>query len=180
MIKNSVLSVINNKKIIREDLFVDSNDLALKSSVKAKKEKSDCVVRAFMIGLDISYDKAHAWVKTKLKRQDKKGTYTRKYINNILGKTKNHHKISLYGVTPKYRIGRFERSKILINKKYKKKTNYTVKSFMENHPEGIYIIIVRGHALCLKDGILYGNQCEQSQGFKRQIRYVLKISKINK
>ena len=35
-------------------------------------------------------------------------------------------------------------------------------------------MIVKGHALALVDGILYGNSDEQYNGFRRQIHYVIK------
>jgi len=61
----------------------------------------------------------------------------------------------------------------LVNPKYKKETGYTVKPFMEQHPVGRYIIIVKGHALALVDGVLYGNSSEQYNGFRRTIHYVI-------
>lgn len=64
--------------------------------------------------------------------------------------------------------------KKLTNPKYKKETGYTVKSFMEQHPKGNYFMIVKGHALALVDGILYGNSDEQYNGFRRQVHYVIK------
>ena len=74
------------------------------------------------------------------------------------------------GFHPKYqRMG----EKKLVNPRYKKETGYTVKSFMEQHPTGRYFMIVRGHAVALVDGILYGNSCEQYDGFRRPVRYVI-------
>ena len=78
-----------------------------------------------MFRLDVSYESAHKWVKKYLKREDRKGTYTTQYVKNIIGKTKNYNRISLYGVTLKYRIGRLEKSKKLINKNYKKSKLYS-------------------------------------------------------
>jgi len=72
----------------------------------------------------------------------------------------------------RYSFGKKE----LYNPKYKgKKTCYTVKSFMENYPKGRYFIIVKGHALALVDGVLYGNGSEQFNGFRRRIHYVVKV-----
>lgn len=175
--KKSIVIVEDGRRKIRDEFFVDSAVLSCENSNLAKNERADCVVRAFMVTLDITYEQAHKWVKKYLKREDKKGTHTRMYLNNILGKTKNYNRISLYGVSPKYRFGKLERSKKLINKKYKSKSNYTVKSFMEDHPKGKFVIIVKGHALGLVDGVLYGNSSEQYLGFKRHIRYVIKVGK---
>ena len=175
--KKSIVINEDGIKKIRDEYFVNSSQLSVEESSLAKKERNDCVVRAFMFALGVSYESAHKWVKKYLKREDRKGTYTTQYVKNIIGKTKNHNRISLYGVAPKYRIGRLEKSKKLTNKNYKKSANYTVKAFMENHPQGKYVIIVRGHALALVDGVLYGNPEEQYKGFKRYIRFVIKVGK---
>lgn len=165
------------RKKIKDELFSDSILISEKESDLARSEKNDCVVRAFMTVLDIPYDSAHQWVKKNLKRVDRKGTYTSTYLPNILGKVKNHKRISLYGISPNKKYSQFK-GKTLVNPKYKnKKTTYTVQSFMEDHPKGRYFIIVKGHALSLVDGVLYGNPSEQFNGFRRRIHYVLKIGK---
>ena len=74
------------------------------------------------------------------------------------------------GFHPKYQR---KGEKKLVNPKYKKETGYTVKSFMEQHPTGRYFMIVRGHAVALVDGVLYGNPCEQYNGFRRPVRYAI-------
>ena len=161
-------------KKIKDELFCNSNDIARNESELAKSERNDCVVRAFMVALDMSYDKTHKWVKDNFNRMDRRGTYTSAYLKNVLGKRKNYKKISLFGVSPgrRYSFG----DKELYNPKYKgKKTCYTVKSFMEEYPTGRFFIIVKGHALALVDGVLYGNSCEQFDGFRRRIHYVVKI-----
>lgn len=162
------------KKKIKDNLFKDSIKIAETQSELAKKETNDCVVRAFMMALELSYDQAHKFVATKLNRVSKRGTYTRRYLSNILNKQKNGYKMKLMGYHPRYCFGA---QKKLVNPKYKKETGYTVKSFMEQYPKGNYFIIVKGHALALVDGILYGNSCEQYNGFRRPVRYVVECSK---
>ena len=92
-------------------------------------------------------------------------------LENILGKQKNGKRMRLMGYHPTRSFGG---RKKLTNPKYKKETGYTVKSFMEQHPKGNYFMIVKGHALALVDGILYGNSDEQYNGFRRQVHYVIK------
>ena len=41
----------------------------------AKKENSDCVVRAIASASGMTYDKSHKWVADKFNRKNKKGTY---------------------------------------------------------------------------------------------------------
>jgi len=159
------------KKKIKDIYFKDSNVIATSQSKLAKSERNDCVVRAFMMSLDLPYDKAHKFVADKFNRVNRKGTYTSAYLKNILGKQKNGKKMRLMGYHP---TKVFADRKKLVNPKYKKETGYTVKSFMEQHSEGRYFIIVKGHALALVDGVLYGNSNEQYDGFRRPIHYVIK------
>jgi hypothetical protein len=152
------------------EYFVDSIKIANESSELGKKEDNDCVVRAFMCALDISYEQAHAWVKKELKRQDRRGTFMYAYSKNIIGKTKNGKKISFIGAHPsrnmKHAVGS---NKVLVNKQYKKATGYTLKSFMENNPVGRFVLIVQGHAVAVVNGVLYGNRDEQWKGLYRSV-----------
>ena len=164
-------------EVIKSQYFVNSNKIARESSELGKKETNDCVVRAFMVALDLPYDKAHAWVKKELNRVDYKGTLMYVYSKNIIGKTKNGKKISFMGVHPsrkfmKYSVGS---DKILINKSYKKPTGYTLKSFMENNPVGRFVLIIQGHAVAVVDGVLYGNRDEQWNGLYRSVWYGFEI-----
>ena len=157
---------------LKEEFFVDSIKLANASSKLSQKEINDCVVRAFMCALNISYDQAHAWVKKELKRQDRKGTYTNAYAKNILGKVKNGKKISFMGAHPsrnmKHAVGS---NKVLANPKYKKQTGYTLKSFLEDNPVGNFVLIVQGHAVAVINGVLYGNSNEKWFGLYRSVWY---------
>jgi len=158
------------RKKIKDEFFKESQGIARSQSELAKKETNDCVVRAFMMALDLTYDKAHKFVQDKFNRVNRKGTYTARYLNNVVGHQKNGFKMTLMGYHPKQAFGS---RKKLLNPKYKKETGYTVKSFMEQHPVGRYFIIVKGHALALVDGVLYGNYSEQFEGFRRPVHYVI-------
>lgn len=151
--------------------FVDSIELAKTSSKLAQVEDNDCVVRAFMCALDLSYEQAHAWIKKEMNRQDRKGTYTSTYAKNIIGKTKNGKKISFIGVHPSHEFMKysFGSSKPLVNTKYKKATGYTLKSFMEANPVGRFVLIVQGHAVAVVNGVLYGNGGENFYGLYRSV-----------
>ena len=163
----------NGKEVeaFKPQYFVDTIKIANESGKLGKNENNDCVVRAFAAALDITYDQAHAWVKKNLNRKDRKGTFMNAYGKNIIGKTKNSKKISFIGSHPsrsflKHSIGS---DKILINPKYKTKTGYTVKSFMENNPVGRFILIVQGHSVAVVDGVLYGNKDERWKGLYRSV-----------
>ena len=156
---------------ISSNYFVNSSKLANQSSKLSQNENNDCVVRAFMCALDLSYDQAHAWVKKELNRVDRKGTLMNAYSKNIIGKTKNGKKISFIGAHPsrEYMNFKFGSNKPLVNTKYKKLTGYTLKSFIENNPVGRFVLIVQGHAVAVINGVLYGNQDEQYNGLYRSV-----------
>ena len=65
----------------------------------------------------------------------------------------------------------FGSDKILVNKNYKKPTGYTLKSFMENHPVGRFVLIVQGHAVAVVNGVLFGNGDERYNGLYRSVWY---------
>ena len=170
-------------EVIKSEYFVDSNKLSVEQSKLAQQENNDCVVRAFMAALDIPYDQAHAWVKKELNRKDKTGTSLLVYSKNIIGKTKNSKKINFIGFHPSRahwnsKVCGVENGKILANKKYKKPTGYTLKSFMETNPTGRFVLIVCGHALGLINGVLYGNDYECRWGLYRSIWYGFEIKDI--
>jgi hypothetical protein len=100
--EKAILTNGKGVEAFKTQYFVNSEKLSVESSELAKKERGDCVVRAFAAALDLPYDKAHAWVKKNLKRQDKKGTFVSAYCKNIIGKTKNGKKISYIGAHPSH------------------------------------------------------------------------------
>ena len=166
-------SVWSNKEReqLKVEYFADSNNIAREQSKLAKSETNDCVVRAFMCALDLTYDQAHAYIKTKMYRANRKGTYTNMYAHNVIGTVKNKYKISFIGVHPSRDFMNFKGGKILVNKNYKKPTGYTLKSFMENHPVGRFVLIVQGHAVAVVNGVLHGNRNEQYDGLYRSVWY---------
>ena len=156
-------------KKIKDENFV--NWSTLKTSELGKSEKNDCVVMSFMIASGVSYDDAHSFVCEKLKRKFRKGTYTCIYAKHILDK-------EIGGRTIKY-LGHSEgkcpagvSSKTVIKNG---ESQFTVKSFMEKYNKGRYVVIVKGHAYALVDGVMYGNQGEQFSGFRRIVRYAFEL-----
>jgi len=167
--------VLRKLKVINPELCVDTMKIARESTI-GKNEKNDCVVRAFMAALDITYDQSHAFVKKYLKRINKRGTFTSIYLPAIIGKVKNGKKIKLYGVSPSHDFllgSKFKSGKVITNPKYKKPTGYTLRSFIENHPVGRYFVIVEQHAIAIVDGKLYGNTGEGEYKINRRVHYAV-------
>lgn len=156
--------------------FQDYNIIARERSTTglAQCENNDCVVKSFMVALDLSYEQAHAYIKKEMKREDGKGTYTSAFAKHIIGRTKNGKKITFIGAHPTrewmQRVGGSTK-KVLANKQYKKPTGYTVKSFLENNPVGRFVLIVEGHAVAVINGVLHGNYNEQWKGLYRSVWY---------
>ena len=165
---------------IKSEFFRDSIYLANSQSKISKMEKNDCVVRAFMVALDISYNQAHAWVRKYFHRIDKKGTYTSAYANNVINLVKNGLKISFIGAHPSKssyfsHINSSTTKKVLVNKQYKNPTGFTLKSFMEAHPTGRFMLVVQEHAIAVVDGVMYGNENDQTHGLYRSVWYGFKM-----
>ena len=57
------LNVWSNKEVemFKKEYFIDYNTVAYASSELAKKENNDCVVKAFMVALNISYVPNNTW-----------------------------------------------------------------------------------------------------------------------
>ena len=157
-------------EMIKGEYFINSIELSRNTSKLAQSEDQDCVVRAFMVALDIPYDQAHAWVKKELHRKNNRGTMMNAFSKNIIGKTKNGKKINFIGAHPsknmRFSVGS---TKVLANKQYKKPTGYTLKSFMENNPVGRFVLIVQGHAVAIVNGVLYANTGENAVGLYRSV-----------
>jgi hypothetical protein len=163
--------VLRVQKMINPELCVDTISIARASALGAK-ETNDCVVRAFMAALDVTYEVAHSWVAKKLHRQNRRGTYTSTFLYNVLGKTKNGKKIQMYGASPSH-FWMYKGVNIITNPKYKKPTGYTIASFIENHPVGRFVVIVEGHAVAVVDGKFYANRNEGAYHINRRVHYVI-------
>ena len=177
-----VVKDFRGRKSINRDLFVNTNAIA-RNTIIGSKEANDCVVRAFMSALDIEYSVAHKYIAEKMNRQPRRGTYTCRYLKNVIGKTKNGKKITFLGASQShnYLVGGdtflsvTKHNKILTNPKYKKPTGFTVASFMENNRKGRFIVFVKGHAFAVIDGKLYGNTSDADYNVCKRVNYVLEV-----
>lgn len=128
-------------------------------------ENNDCVVRAIAIAAEMDYPTAHKWVKEMLSRSDRKGTSdTARKLKDIQNKgIKANNKVLREVVD-------------LINKEYTHKpVKYTVKTFSQKYNKGTYFILVKSHALVIKDGVVYDNPNYQESGFRRPLRSAFKL-----
>jgi hypothetical protein len=130
----------------------------------AKSESNDCVVRSFASAFDMTYDESHKFVAEKLNRKDRNGVvfFTLKMASMIdRGETINNKK--------------FEKLPLDGMRMENKSRFVTFNQFFKKHKEGVYLIVVRGHAFTLKNGIVIGNT-EDSTRLKARINTVYKVS----
>lgn len=143
----------------------------VKESTKAKQEKNDCVVRAIASAADMDYDTAHEYVKKKFKRKEGKGTYDFQYNMNMM--SKNGEKInnkSIEIITEEHNTMYY----YVTIKGVRKLRSTTTGSFIKKYPKGTFVIVVKGHAFTIKDGVIIGRSFDGKQ-LKKQIYNVWKI-----
>jgi len=121
------------------------------NSKLAKNEKNDCFVRALAVATGSAYETAHEKAKSSFGRPDKKGTPSENIIAQMLNYEQNGMTIgdNTYSVTVLGNKDTKNVYKLYGEKVLRKKT---LKSFIESHPKGTYIVTVAKHALTVKDG----------------------------
>jgi len=126
----------------------------------AKSERNDCSVRAFAGLLDTKYEPAHSFVEDRFCRKAKHGvlampeickqmaegdeTYS---IDGINFKVKS---LTEEDITNEYKL----KGEVILRKK-------TVKSFVESHQSGSYLVFVSGHVFAVKDGTIIDNASDE-------------------
>jgi hypothetical protein len=151
------------KSICSADHIIGYNE-----STIAKGERNDCVVRAIASTFSLKYDVAHKFVADEFERQPRKGTFatsTRlKSRTNIMGIN--------YNVVPKENLlypGSARHQSL-----GGKSTEVTLSIFLEKFPKGKYLVIVKGHAFSIIDGIVIGNNNDGSR-LRAKILFALKV-----
>src|SRR6056300_261778 len=133
-------------------MYLNVNEAYSKfNSDLAKTEKNDCVVRSLAVASGSAYETAHTFCKDEFGREDKKGTDNLAIVTKMLQFEDNGMVIG----DKKFKV------KVLGKKdtknRYKLKgeviwRDKTLKSFIQSHPKGTYLVLVAKHALTVKDG----------------------------
>lgn len=97
------------------------------------KETNDCTVMAWVNCFDCSYEAAHIWMH-RFGRNARRGMTLKQIEAALKGCRKAKVRFGPYG---------------------KEEKGITLNQFVKKHPVGRYYVTVRGHALCIKDGVLY-------------------------
>ena len=114
----------------------------ISQGIKKYNDTNACCVVTFCKVFDTTYDKAFLHLKSH-GRQTRKGMFIRDIENMFLSIKKS-----------KVRKG-----------PYTKQNRITLGKFIENHPEGRFFVLVRGHALCVIDGVLF----DHNESTRRQV-----------
>ncbi len=120
----------------------------------ARKEKNDCVVRSVASAADITYRTAHKFCKEFFGREDKRGTNSMNIATQMLfaevsGIEIGRKKFSIRVLGKKEIKNRYKlKGEVIFRKK-------TLKSFIDSHKIGTYLVMIANHALTVKDGEVY-------------------------
>jgi len=131
---------------------INSTALLRAESLIASGEKNDCTVYAIATAFEMDYDAAHEEVTTRMNRQEGQGVKRTNIVQALAeGTTINGKTITRVIKSP--------------TKTYKVYGNtiprqLRLSSFVKEHQEGTYVILTRGHAMTLKDGVLMDNKNE--------------------
>lgn len=153
-----------------------TSSTTLFESALSKSEKNDCVVRAIAAATGSDYDTAHAFCATELKRQPNKGVYgfiTKVDILNVILDCK----VSKVGEPLPYMPGRIDLFTVYKCRGRDIYRDMTVKTFAERYAEGCFVVVVKGHAFCLKDGVVVGGNVEDAVKLRRRISGAFKFEK---
>ena len=143
-------------------------------SLLAAGEKNECSVRAIANAFDVCYDTAHAFAADVLKRKARRGAQGM-YWNLVKAKNVT---FDLFSDTlfPESRTYKLTGKIAPINTDYThKKVKYTVKTFCAKFNNGTYIVLVKGHALVIKNGIVIDNSNYQFDGYRRTVESYVKV-----
>ena len=138
------------------------------SSEVAKNEKDDCVVRAFANAFGISYNQSHKFTSEKFNRKFKKDETGQL---SLFGDDTINKTVKYIGSEPKK-----ESKVVLQNTTYKHKpVAYTVNTFIKRFKSGTYILLVKGHALVVKNGVMIDNPNYQFTGYRRVVESAFQV-----
>lgn len=131
---------------------INSVALLKGESLIASGEKNDCTVYAVATAFDLDYDSAHKEVADRMSRQEGQGVRRNNVLNALVeGTTINGKTVTRVIKSP--------------TKTYKVYGNtiprqLRLSSFAKENQEGTYVILTKGHAVTLKDGVLLDNKSQ--------------------
>jgi hypothetical protein len=144
-------------------------------------EPNDCAIRALAAVTNMEYTEALSYGRLRWNKTFKRGIRLSTIVEDLLIKKPTiPFRFKAVGdseVTVKYRspngtIVHLPKPGI---RKGDKLSTLTVNQFLKNYTYGRYIIIVRGHAMAVVDGMLIGNN-DDIQHLRRPVSLVIKVN----
>lgn len=135
-------------------MYLSASEVYAKGNSEiAKNEKNDCVVRSIASAAEVSYKVAHEFCAKVFGRKEKKGVNGLVLASELLkaqdeGLKIGNKEFEVYGLKKQEVCNKY---KLHGEEIWRKKT---IKSFVQSHPVGTFLVMVANHALCIKDGEL--------------------------
>ena len=138
----------------------------------AKTETNDCVVRAIASSFEMHYDEAHQFVAKTWFRGNREGT--RNFIGGMRSMVDKG--VMINGKSFSNLGDQYGHMKYDVKVKGQVvKRNMTTGTFIKKFPKGRYVVVVRGHAFSIIDGVVVGNTGDAKMK-KRVILYSWKVN----
>lgn len=136
-------------------LVVDSKQTYYASMYK---DYLNCTVTAVMNAFGISYEEANTFMQKECGRKKNSAVvFERVFPNTSLGK--------------KCKQLTFKGNKINNRNEFRVQNTITLGKFCQQYDKGTFIVLVRGHALTVKDGVVY----DHSTKLKRQVKFAFQL-----
>lgn len=139
----------------------------------AQSESNDCFVRTVAAALEVGYDDAHAYVAKEYKRKNGEGTFgvfiTLAKRMEILGREIEQMGEIVQYSTTKRLVTRYKCYGKIVEREM------TFKSFVKKYPEGTYVMLVKNHAFCLRDGVVVGGNYSDATALRRRVHAAFKV-----
>ena len=143
--------------------FTEVGELKVGVVESAKGEANDCTIRALVACTGKSYEDAHRYIAQQTGRIRRRGAETAALIKALDGKTIFGKFFESFGENVNQAQGFAGLAKVKApavvyrSGKTVRQSTMTMGTFLKTYTKGTYYILLRGHALAIVDGVIYGN-----------------------
>jgi len=124
-------------------------------------DNNNCAVNALAVAFNVSYDQAYEYASSTWGRKHGKGTRSITLLNDLKSDTVRFGKRSKEVPAVTF----YRQPYALVKRKMKLST------FIKTYGQGTYYLLVRGHALVVRDGVLVDNNAS----LNRPVRFAFRI-----
>ena len=163
------------------DQTIFKSGYGVSTTAKAQAETNDCAVRAVANAFEVGYDTAHKFAEDMLGRKARRATFAmeEKFSKMKIVKFSGASaQMSLFPQANEFKITVLKGVQLQNRAYTHKKVKFTVKTFMQSHSVGTYMITVKGHALTIKDGVVLDNPSYRFTGYRRPVVGAIRVAKM--